>query len=76
VRKTLAADADSWVYHMTGCGEAFPDVFVAINRADSPRTVNLFPGSYTDLLAGASVQGGAVELPARGVGVWRREPAN
>lgn len=50
---------------MGGCGSSAPDVTVAINRADSDRTVTLPSGSYTDLLDGGSVSGGSVTLGAR-----------
>ena len=64
-RSTLSVDDDTWVYRMGGCGTAAPDVIVAINRADSPRSVNVPSGSYTDLRADSSAMGGSISIPAR-----------
>ena len=64
-RNTRSVSQDTWVYTMGGCGSTAPDVTVAINRADSPRTVNIPLGSYTDLIDGGDVDGGSRELPAR-----------
>jgi len=63
-RETVSADQDTWVYRRTGCG-VDQDLVVAINRADDPRSVTLPAGSYTDLVAGTPVEGGARSLPAR-----------
>ncbi len=63
-RETIAVNADTWVYRKTGCGEG-QDVIVALNRADDARSVTLPAGSYTDLVAGTPVAGGAYSLPAR-----------
>lgn len=65
-RRTISVDRDTWVYSMGGCGSAAPDVVVAINRADSPRDVQVPAGSYTDLVNESSVSGGTVNVPARG----------
>jgi glycosidase len=71
-RVTVSADADTWVYRMTGCASAGGrDVTVAINRADAPRSVTIPAGSYEDLVSGGSVGGGAIELPARGYRILR-----
>jgi glycosidase len=64
-RVTLSVDGDTWVYRLTGCGGDLPDVTVALNRADAPRTVHLPAGAYTDLVSGADVAGGDTPLPAR-----------
>ncbi|MCB9594495.1 MAG: hypothetical protein H6719_17315 [Sandaracinaceae bacterium] len=64
-RRTLSADRDTWVYAMGGCGDSAPDVTVAINRADTGRSVSIPAGSYTDLLSGATVSGGSVSLGPR-----------
>jgi len=65
-RTTLHADQDTWVYRMGGCGTDFPDVIVAINRADSDRTVSVPAGAYTDLMAEAALDiSGDVTVPAR-----------
>ncbi|HJL19351.1 MAG TPA: alpha-amylase family glycosyl hydrolase [Sandaracinaceae bacterium LLY-WYZ-13_1] len=71
-RTTLSVDQDTWVYTMGGCGTEAPDVTVAINRADAPRTVTLPAGTYTDLLDEGTVSGGAVELPARSYRIVQR----
>ncbi len=69
-RIPLSADQDTWVYRMTGCGHESPDVTVALNRGDSPRTVQIpaAAAGYTDLLhpEAPAVAGGQVEIPARG----------
>jgi glycosidase len=71
-RVTVSVDADTWVYRMTGCESAGGrDVTVAINRADSPRTVVIPEGGYEDLVTGGSASGGAIELPARGFRILR-----
>jgi hypothetical protein len=65
-RVTVSADADTWVYRMTGCaGAGAGDVLVAINRADSDRTVTIPPGSYDDLVTGAPATAGSTTLAPR-----------
>jgi glycosidase len=64
-RQTLQADGDTWVYRRGGCGQGFDDVVVAINRADSSRTVLIPSGSYTDRISGNDVDGGNYDLGAR-----------
>jgi glycosidase len=64
-RTNLSSDQDTWVYRMEGCGAGFNAVTVAINRADSARTVNIPAGSYTNLATNAASMGGSVTLPAR-----------
>ena len=64
-RTTLSATRETWVYTMSGCGEGVGDVTVLINRGDSSRSVTVPAGSYTDLLGGGAVSGGAVTLNAR-----------
>jgi glycosidase len=71
-RTTLSADADTWVYRMGGCGAEAPDVTVAINRADAPRSVSIPAGTYTDLLTDESVGGGSIMLGARSYLVLQR----
>lgn len=72
-RSTLHVDADTWVYRMGGCGTAAPDIIVAINRADSPRTVDVPPGQYTDLISEASSTGGSITVGARDYILLRTE---
>lgn len=64
-RQTLSADGDTWVYRRGGCGQGFDDVVVAINRADSSRSVTIPAGSYTDRMTGNDVDGGSYDLAAR-----------
>ena len=66
VRQNLFADPESWIYKMTGCGASSPPVTVVIHKGEQPRVVEVPAGSYTDLLTGEPVQGGAVTAPARG----------
>lgn len=68
-RVTLSADQDTWVYRMLGCSGDTISVTIAINRADSERTVNLPVGGYTDLLSGESVMGGSLSLGTRSIRV-------
>jgi glycosidase len=71
-RITRSSSADTWVFSMVGCGSGSPDVTVAVNRADTERTVQIPAGDYEDLLdGGAAARGGAVSLPPRGLLVWR-----
>lgn len=70
-RETLSADADTWVYRLTGCDDASPDIVVAINRSDSGRSLEVPQGSWTDLVANRAVQGGAVQVAARSFLVLR-----
>lgn len=73
-RLSLSADQDTWVYRMTGCPAAdgaSGDVTVAINRADSARTVSIPAGSYDDLISGTEASGGSTSLPARSFRVLR-----
>jgi glycosidase len=65
-RSTLFVDADAWVYRMGGCAPDAKPVVVAVNRADSSKTVNVPTGSYTDLISDSAHSGGSVTLPARG----------
>jgi glycosidase len=70
-RTTLSSSADTWVYRMGACGTGFVDVTVAINRADSPNSVTIPAGSYTDLMTDMPATGGATMLPARSFLVLR-----
>lgn len=71
VRQTIWVDQDVWVYRMTGCGDAMPDVVVAINRADGDRAAPVPDGAYVDLMTGGDVDvSGDVTLPARGFAVY------
>jgi glycosidase len=68
-RITLSADQDTWVYRMLGCSGDSVAVTIALNRADTERTVNLPAGGYTDLLSGESIMGGSLMLSARAMRV-------
>ena len=74
-RVTLSSDADTWVYRMTGCGDA-ADVTVVINKADDGRSAEVPQGAYTDLMDDQSAEiaaGQRIELPARSFRVLRSE---
>ncbi len=71
VRRTLSADQDTWVYRMSGCGMDSAPIVVAINRGDTPRTLDVGTGPFTDLITGGAVAGGSVSVPARGFAVLR-----
>jgi glycosidase len=67
-RTNLQQDHDQgrfWVYRMRGCGDASPDITVAINKSDGPVTVDIPQGAYVDLMNDAAVQGGQMQLEAR-----------
>ncbi|MCB9525107.1 MAG: hypothetical protein H6702_17255 [Myxococcales bacterium] len=72
-RLTLDSGNDHWVFRMTGCGDASPDITVAINKGDGPATVNIPAGAYTDLMNDAAVQGGQTQVPPRGFLILRRD---
>jgi glycosidase len=71
-RKTLAADADLWVYELsTPAGDPTPDtVYVAINRSDADRTTSVLPGGLTELLTNTAVSG-TVTIPARQTRIFK-----
>jgi glycosidase len=69
VRTTLAVTKDTWVYKMEGC-DADP-VTVAINRSDAAASVAVPAGSYTNLVDGTTLSGGAQMLAPRGFLVLR-----
>lgn len=63
-RETLYVDDDVWLYRRFGCAD-WPSVLVALNRADSARSVQLPAGEHRDILGGASLSG-SVQLGRRG----------
>jgi len=70
-RQALHADTDTWVYRMTcGSDPAFPEVIVAINRADSARSVDIPAGAYKEHVNDANFDGGSYSLPARSFAVF------
>lgn len=73
-RQTLSAEQDTWVYKMSGCGEGAAPVTIAINRADSPRSVNVPAGNYLNLMDSSAATGGQVQLGARSFLVLREQP--
>jgi glycosidase len=65
-RTTLSSSQDTWVYRMGGCGGDIPDVVVAINRADSARTVSIPAGDWHDEITGTDISGGDLSVPGFG----------
>ncbi|MBX3199835.1 MAG: hypothetical protein KF894_16990 [Labilithrix sp.] len=62
-RQTLNADNDTWTYVRATTGDT---VYVAVNRADSPRQVTgLPPGPLEDLVTVGTANGPTVTVPAR-----------
>ncbi len=61
-RQSLSADNDTMVYKMSGGGDT---VFIAVNRSDQSKTVNVTSGTLTDELTGESKSGSSVDLPPR-----------
>jgi len=70
-RQTLSSSQDTWVYRMSGCADASPDVIVALNRADGAQSVDIPAGSYTDLLTNQPASGGSVSVGPRSFLVYR-----
>lgn len=64
-RISLQTHSGAWLYRMTGCGEASPDVTVALNKTEAAVSLNLPAGAYEDLLSGAQVGGGPLTVPGR-----------
>ena len=63
-RTTLSQTDDTWVYSMVDGADT---VYVAINRADSAKTVSGLPAmSLTDQVSGGMVSGPTLSVPARG----------
>jgi glycosidase len=71
-RITRSADSDTWVYTMTGCGDASPAVTVLINRSGESRSLDVPAGDYTDLQTDESIAGGQVVVPGRSVRLFRQ----
>jgi len=70
-RVTLSSDNDTWVYRMScGSDPAFPEVIIAINKADSARDVNIPGGTYKEHLNDANFDGGTYSVPARSFAVF------
>jgi len=71
-RKTLAADADLWVYELTTqAGDPTPDtVYVAINRSDADRTTSALPSGLTELITSTPASG-TITIPARQTRVFK-----
>jgi hypothetical protein len=70
-RTTISSDADTWVYKMGGLAGKAPDIYVALNRADTSGPVTIPAGSYENLMTGATVSGGSVTVAARGFLILR-----
>ena len=64
-RTTLSQSDDTWAYSMV---DGTDTVYVAVNRADSAKSVSGLPAmALTDQVSGGSVSGPTVNVPARGV---------
>lgn len=68
-RSTVALDGDAWVYRLDYSENGMTDrVFVAVNRADSPKNMNgLASMALKDAISGDTITGPNVTIPARGV---------
>ncbi len=75
-RVTLSSDQDTWVYRMLGCGGDTLAVTIAINRADSDRSVDLPAGAFTDLLSEESLEGGSLTMGPRSLRVLVNASSN
>ena len=66
-RTTIQSDDDTWAFVRSASSGASTDtVYVAINRADSPKDVNGLPsGALTELVAGQAASGPKVTIPPR-----------
>ena len=64
-RINLSKGIHTWVYRMTGCGGATPDLTIAINRADLSQEVNIPAGQYIDLMTDQMIEGGLLSIPPR-----------
>jgi len=63
-RTTLSQSDDTWAYSMV---DGTDTVYVAVNRADSAKSVSGLPAmALTDQVSGGSVSGPTVSVPARG----------
>jgi glycosidase len=63
-RTTLSQSDDTWAYSMVDGSDT---VYVAVNRADSAKTVSGLPAmAMTDQVSGGSVSGPTINVPARG----------
>ncbi len=63
-RTTLSQSDDTWAYSMV---DGTDTVYVAVNRADSAKSVSGLPAmALTDQVSGGSVSGPTVNVPARG----------
>jgi glycosidase len=69
-RTTLSSSDDTWAYALETSGDT---VYVAVNRSDSARSVSGLPsGNLVDLISGATVAGGTLELGPREARLFRR----
>ncbi|MFO0613224.1 MAG: alpha-amylase family glycosyl hydrolase [Polyangiaceae bacterium] len=63
-RTKVSVTSDTYVYQMSSGADV---LYVAMNRADLPHSVDGLPSSSTDLLTGAKISGPSYDLPARSV---------
>lgn len=68
VRTTISSSGDHWFFSAKTTGD---QVYVAINRGDSDRTVNGLPaGTLTELVTNTTATGPTTTVPARQTRVW------
>ena len=63
-RTKVSVTNDTYVYQMSSGADV---LYVAMNRADLPHSVDGLPSSSTDLLTGTKIGGPSYDLPARSV---------
>ncbi len=71
-RVTVTSGSDAFAYKMTGCG-ASEDIYVLVNRGDSPANVSGLPaGDWVELLSDTVTAGGAaINVPARSMLIYK-----
>lgn len=69
-RSTIHADADTWLYVRSACGDT---VYVAINRSDVPKEVRGLPGGpLAELVTGEGAAGPNATIPPRQTRIFVR----
>ncbi len=69
-RTTLVSNADLWLF-VTKTPVPQDEVFVAINRGDSDKSVSVLPNvTLTELVTNQTITGPTVTVPARQTRVW------
>ncbi len=72
-RINISSNQDTWVYRLTGCGNASKDITIAINKSDEARNINIPAGNYMDLWTDEMSTGGNRSLSPRSVLILRNE---